>query len=63
MSTPLAPEEELQKAEQAGRYMVAIWRVEEGKLQLYRMTENFPVVDFENAINLLRENIERDQNA
>ncbi|MBV9124098.1 MAG: hypothetical protein JO112_12130 [Planctomycetes bacterium] len=51
---------ELERTLTASRHMVAFWRVEEGKIRLWRRTENFPVADFGAALDLLRAELERE---
>lgn len=43
----------LRQAIDSGSYMVAVWRIEGGKLNLFRKTEAFPVVEFNKAIEML----------
>lgn len=52
--------EQLAAAEN-GLFMVAIWRIEDGKIVLYRQTQNFPKLDFDSALALLREDLDRER--
>lgn len=54
--------EKIEVARQAGRYMVAVFHVDaESKLHLNRGCHNFPVVDFENVIKLLKTDLEQEK--
>lgn len=53
----------IEKARASGSYLVAIYHVTDGhKVQLDRLTNNFPVVDFENCVKMLEADLkgERD---
>lgn len=43
----------LSKAVNSGRYMVAVWRIEDGKVHLNAMLREFLHADFETAITNL----------
>ncbi len=43
----------MRKAVESGSYMVAVWRIDGGKLNMFRKTEAFPVVEFSKAIEML----------
>ncbi len=43
------------------RSMVAAWKVVGGRLMLERHTNNFPVDDFLNAVELLRKDLKNEQ--
>lgn len=45
----------------ADRSMVAAWKVVDGRLMLERHTGNFPVDDFVNAVELLRQDLKKEQ--
>jgi len=48
--------EELSKAKK-NSHMIAIWRIEDGQVHLYRVTHNFPVADLLTAIDLLEKDL------
>lgn len=48
-------------AQRSGKFMVAVWRVEDGKVHLDRKTENFPTDDFGSALQLLRVELEKER--
>jgi len=48
----------LREAERSDAYMVAVWRVENGRVVLFRYTRNFPFADLDGAVELLRENLD-----
>ena len=50
-------EDALNAAMASDCYLVAIWRIENGIVHLYRETESFPHEDFENAQELLRRDL------
>lgn len=53
----------IERARTSGSYLVAVFHVTENhKLQLDRVSHNFPLVDFENCVKLLDEDLsgERD---
>ncbi len=54
-------DQEIERARTAGKFMVAIWTIEDEKLNLYRMTENFPVIEFIQSIKLLNDNLLQNQ--
>jgi hypothetical protein len=45
--------DKLSEAFNSNQYMIIIWNVKEGRLNYYRKTENFPMVDFPEAIRQL----------
>ena len=45
------------RAQQGDVYMVAIWCIEDGQLHLFRQTQNFPLADFDNALDMLGKNL------
>jgi hypothetical protein len=55
------PEAEIARAIQSGHYMMAIWRVENGKVHFWRMTSGFPKADFQNAVALLAEDLSKER--
>lgn len=48
----------LNEAEKAGRFMAAVWFIEDGKIQLRRATWNFPKDDLLKSCQLLEQNIQ-----
>ena len=44
-------------ARASGQFMVAVYFVKDGKLTLKRISHNFPVVDFENCVSLLKDDL------
>lgn len=48
----------LQAAKSSGSYMVAVWKVHDGKIDLFRVTENFPFVEIPVALDMLRKDLE-----
>jgi hypothetical protein len=50
--------ESLASAYQAGRFMVAVYSLQDGKITLTRHTHDFPADDFPTAVKLLRQNLE-----
>jgi len=52
--------EKIEQARQAGKFMVCVFRVDDtGKLTLDRSTWQFPVVDFDSAVNLLKTDLDK----
>jgi len=49
---------ELAKAKKTGKYMVAIWTIEDGKINLFRQTETYPIKDIQAALEMLKKNLE-----
>lgn len=49
---------QLQVAKTSGSYMVAIWKIKNNRLDLFRMTENFPCAEVLSALDLLYGNLE-----
>ncbi|WP_397570670.1 hypothetical protein [Schlesneria sp. T3-172] len=60
---PVAPKvrvlNEIEKAASSARWMVAIWRIEDGQLHLDRTTVNFPSDDCNEAIKMLQRDLVR----
>ena len=54
---------QLDRATESSRYMVAVWRVEDGQLKMYRVTENFPKADFDIAVEMLHRDLADDDSA
>lgn len=52
--------EKLITAVLAGKWVAAIWRVEDGKVHLDRMTQNFPREDLPRVVDLLAENLRKE---
>lgn len=50
----------LKTARQSGKYMVAIWHVEDGNIHLYRTTQAFPVSDFDASLNMLEGDLRKE---
>ncbi|MDQ6959974.1 MAG: hypothetical protein Q9M27_03005 [Mariprofundaceae bacterium] len=48
----------LNRASLDGHFMVAVWYAADGKLNLSRITHNFPTADLLGALALLRRNLE-----
>lgn len=54
--------EKIEQARKAGKYMVAVFHVDaNNKLTLDRACYGFPVVDFENAVNLLKTDLDKER--
>jgi hypothetical protein len=49
--------DQYQKAKAAGKYMVAVWHVEDGKLNLFRLTNAFPFADIAEALDMLTQDL------
>lgn len=47
----------LEAAKASGKYMVAVWRVADDKLELFRVTEGFPLADVPTALEMLKEDL------
>lgn len=50
--------EQLKLARENGAYMMCVFRIENGRLKLYRQTQNFPMGDIKTAIKMLTEDLE-----
>jgi len=50
--------QQLDKAKASGAYMVAVWKVQDGKVDLFRLSEKFPFVDIPTALELLTNDLE-----
>ncbi len=46
-------EESLEMARKSGRWMIAVWRVEDLKIYYHRTTSAFPEGDFTQAVKML----------
>jgi hypothetical protein len=55
---PLDLEEALNSALTCGRYLVAVWRVADGKVHLYREIDGFPAADLSIALELLANDVQ-----
>lgn len=52
----------IEDARKAGKFMVCVFHVDDqGKLTLNRACHDFPIVDFENSLNLLKQDMERER--
>ena len=47
----------LEAAKASGKFMVAIWRVQDDKLELFRVTEGFPLADVPTALGMLKDDM------
>jgi hypothetical protein len=50
-----------QDARTAPAWMVAVWSVKDGKVNLFRKTEAFPLADVPTALELLRQELDRER--
>ncbi len=53
--------EAIRKARDSGRWMVAVYRVEDGRININRTTFNFPTGDYLTAVALLAANLSEEQ--
>jgi hypothetical protein len=62
--TPTLPDlpDDLQRAMQqavaSGRWLIAVYRVEDGQVKLHRTARDFPPFDLDTAVRLLQENVQ-----
>ena len=42
------------KAKLAGSYMAVVWSVQDGKVEMFRLTDNFPLGDIPVALDMLK---------
>jgi hypothetical protein len=47
----------LAAAKASASYMVAVWKVQDGKVELFRQTEGFPLADIPAALEMLQEDL------
>lgn len=54
--------DKIEQARRSGAYMVAIYHLtEERKVQLDRVTHNFPVVDFDGSVDMLKRDLDAEK--
>lgn len=51
----------IDQAIKSGQYMVAVWRVEGGMCHMVRITEQFPMGDFQSAADLLTADLAKER--
>lgn len=51
-------QEHLQKAKESGISMIAIWRIEDGRIHLHRQMRNFPLAEIQGALDLLDKDVQ-----
>lgn len=51
-------DEEIEKAIESDVYMVAVWHVKDGRVNMFRLSQNFPFVEVPVAINLLKDDFD-----
>ena len=61
-STMNSLEDALNAASASARYLVAVWRLEDGVVYLYRESENFPHDEFPTAQALLQRDLAAEAN-
>lgn len=54
-------EPEIERCVQCGQYMIALFNCDEGKLNLKGVTMEFPLEQFEAALELLRDNLDKEK--
>jgi len=50
--------QQIEAARTADRYMIAVWKVQDGKLDLFRVTQKFPIADFAEALAMLQRDLQ-----
>lgn len=51
------------EAEAAGEYLIAVWYLKDGTMHFYRMTERFPLAEFQPAVEMLRADLDKEKAA
>jgi hypothetical protein len=50
---------QIRTAKKAGAYMVAVWKVEDDRVHLFRMSNEFPFTEIPTALELLQNDFEK----
>jgi hypothetical protein len=51
-------QDQIQQAKEAGVFMIAIWRVDDGKIYMHRQMRNFPLAEVMGAMELLERDLQ-----
>lgn len=58
-SIPAELLQQMDTAIHSGRWLFAVWRIDEGRIHLERTAVNFPTADLDKAVQLLAENLKQ----